>query len=274
MPRMSVLVLLAGFFFTGTPSAAQDIGDLSGRLDILARKIVELERHVYRAGVTPAPAGAARGAGKDPARAAGLEVGLQRLGDEFRRLTGSVEKLGHDVRVLNDRLGNLVADVDFRLSVIERAGLDSSEEMPGNAGPRGHGAAGTVAVGAVEEQYDFAFRLLLQKRLDEAEVALRSFIHGNADHALVSNAWYWLGEVHYVGKNYEQAADIFTEGYEKLPNGNKAPDSLLKLGISLARLGREEDACRALGELDTLFPDVPNTFKQQSEKAKRHAGCV
>ena len=131
-----------------------------------------------------------------------------------------------------------------------------------------------MAVGPAGEQYDFAFRLLLQRRLDEAEVALRSFIHGNADHALVSNAYYWLGEIHYVGNNYEQAANIFAEGYEKLPNGNKAPDSLLKLGISLARLGREEDACRALGELDTLFSDVPDMFKRQSEKAKRHAGCV
>ena len=120
MPRTRLVVLLTVFFFAGAPSGAQDIGGLSGRLDILARKIGELERHVYRAGVTPAPPGDAAGAGQDPAQAAGVQAELQRLGDEFRRLTGTVGKLGHDVRVLNDRLDKLVADVDFRLWVMDR----------------------------------------------------------------------------------------------------------------------------------------------------------
>ena len=50
-------------------------------------------------------------------------------------------------------------------------------------------------------------------------------------------------------KDYEAAARTFLEGYQASKQGRKAPDNLLKLGISLRRLGQDADACTTLREL-------------------------
>ena len=281
-----VVVLLAT---VGAPCFAQDARGLIDRIDQLTRKLNDLERHIYR-GTIPPPPGSGQNAASDTARAANMEVRLQQLNDEFRSLTGSVEKIAHDVRILNDRVEKLVADVDFRLSAIERAGVVSPAAPPlvnPNAPPvlvppqSGQPANPPVVQsftalppGTAKERYDHAMKLLFERRWDETEFALQQFIDGHPDHVLVSNAYYWLGETHYVRKDYERSAIIFADGYKKLPQGNKAPDILLKLGLSLVSLGRNEDACLTFDELSRLFPDVPKAFKQQANKAKQKAGCA
>ena len=44
--------------------------------------------------------------------------------------------------------------------------------------------------------------------------------------------------------------------YEKRASGRKAPENLLKLAMSLSNLGRASDACQALREMQTKFPDT------------------
>ena len=286
--RLAVIFLLAvSLVIVSMPSVAQDlrIGALNDRIDQLTRKLSDLERHVYH-GDSPPPAGES----PTPAHAASTQVRLQELSDEFRHLTGSVEKLSHDVRILNDRVEKLVADVDFRLSAIERARAASAQAPAQTADPNaipvvsvpGPDAARAsvepqappLAVGAPRDQYDHAFQLLSQRKWHEAETALQRFIDEYPEHILVSNAYYWLGETHYVRKDYERSAVMFAEGYKKFPKGNKAPDILLKLGMSLVSLGQSEDACLTFDELGKMFPDVPSTFRQQAAKAKQHAGCA
>ena len=45
-------------------------------------------------------------------------------------------------------------------------------------------------------------------------------------------------------QGYQNAAFAFAEGYQYPKNG-KAPDSLLKLGMSLSRMGKRKEACTA-----------------------------
>ncbi len=281
-----VAVLLATFI---APSFAQDTRGLIDRIDQLTRKLNDLDRHIYRGTIPPASA-PNQNASPDTVRAANIEIRLQQLNDEFRSLTGSVEKLAHDVRILNDRVEKLVADVDFRLSAIERAGTVSPAAPPQGspnvspvlvppeadqpANPPVTQQFTSLPAGTAKERYDHAKKLLFERRWDEVEFALQQFIDEHPDHVLVSNAYYWLGETHYVRKDYDRSAIIFADGYKKLPQGNKAPDILLKLGLSLVSLGRNEDACLTFEELSRLFPNVPNAFKQQADKAKQKADCA
>ena len=39
--------------------------------------------------------------------------------------------------------------------------------------------------------------------------------------------------------NYIRAATAYLEGYQNYPKSNKAPDNLLKLGITMVQLGRK-----------------------------------
>ncbi|HYC14937.1 MAG TPA: tol-pal system protein YbgF, partial [Stellaceae bacterium] len=123
------------------------------------------------------------------------------------------------------------------------------------------------------DQYNYAFGLLRQARYEEAEQALRSFIQRNPSDPLAASAQYWLGESFYARKDYTQAASAFAECYEKYPKGTKAPDSLLKLGMSLANLGQKENACRAFQRLDRDFPQAQSYIRERENAEKRRVGC-
>jgi tol-pal system protein YbgF len=124
-----------------------------------------------------------------------------------------------------------------------------------------------------DEQYQYAFDLMRQTKYDEAERALSTFVDDYPDHPLAGNASYWLGEAYYVRKDYNNAALTFAQTFQKYPQSGKAPDSLLKLGMSLAALGETADACKALHELKVRYPKVPEGTKQRAAKEWAKNGC-
>ncbi len=124
-----------------------------------------------------------------------------------------------------------------------------------------------------DEQYQYAFDLLRQTKYADAQNALSTFVDEYPDHPLAGNASYWLGETYYVRKDYNNAALTFAETFKKYPQSGKAPDALLKLGMSLAALGETADACKALHELNARYPKAPDATKQRAAKEQAKNGC-
>jgi tol-pal system protein YbgF len=124
-----------------------------------------------------------------------------------------------------------------------------------------------------DEQYQFAFDLMRQTKYADAERALSTFVDEYPDHPLAGNASYWLGETYYVRKDYNNAALTFAETFKKFPQSGKAPDSLLKLGMSLAALGETADACQALHELTARYPKASDAVKERAAKERAKNGC-
>ena len=135
-------------------------------------------------------------------------------------------------------------------------------------------AAGYTLVGATpEEQYKYAFGLLSQANYGEAELALRGFVAQNPNDTLAGNAKYWLGETFYVRQDYQQAAITFAEAYQEYPNSGKAPDNLLKLGMSLGALGSKNDACGTFAELLKRYPQAAATVLQRAKQERQRLSC-
>lgn len=125
---------------------------------------------------------------------------------------------------------------------------------------------------APEELYEQSYENLLRKRFGDAEAGFRTFVGRHRDHELAGNAQYWLGETYYAQSNYKSAAQAFLTGYQSYPAGRKAPDSLLKLGMSLEQLGQKEQACTAYATVEVKFPKAAEARKRaQNESAK--VGC-
>ena len=135
------------------------------------------------------------------------------------------------------------------------------------------GADPVLPQGTPRERYTYAFGLLRQANYDQAETALRAFLRSHGDDPLASNARYWLGETHYVRHEYEQAAQVFLEGFKKDPKGSKAPDSLLKLGMSLYSLDKKRDACAAFEKLKADFPDAPAAIRKTMAREWQRGAC-
>ena len=154
----------------------------------------------------------------------------------------------------------------------------TSEQQPQQLTPPQTAAAAPSAAyqlpgNTPDEQYQYAFGLLRQANYPEAEQALRAFIDRNPASPLAGNAQYWLGETYYVRGDYQNAAVAFAEGYKKYPDSGKAPDNLLKLGMSLGEIGAKNDACTAFGQLAKQFPGAPANIKERAERERTRLGC-
>lgn len=127
--------------------------------------------------------------------------------------------------------------------------------------------------GTPKDQYKYAFGLLRIAEYDKAELALQEFVKLHPKHVLVSNARYWLGEIYYVRAAYVQAAEVFLENYRADPKGAKVPDSLLRLGMSLAGLDKKRAACRAFNKLIKDYPSVSDELRNSVDREKQKNNC-
>ena len=121
--------------------------------------------------------------------------------------------------------------------------------------------------------YDYSLGLMRQGDYAGAESALKVFLDKHSDSPLVSSALYWLGETYYVRDNYRDAAFSFVDVYSKHPKSNKAPDSLLKLGMSLFALGNKSEACTAFQTLKKDYPDARRAVLKLAEDRSAQYGC-
>ena len=123
----AILIMVAA----APPVSAQntDLRSLLDRLDRLERDIRTLNIQLSRGGAV-APPKAAAAAPSDNALAR-IEVRLSALEEELRASTGGMENLGHVADQVSKRLDKLVADVDFRLSALEKAASAARQGAPG-----------------------------------------------------------------------------------------------------------------------------------------------
>jgi len=128
--------------------------------------------------------------------------------------------------------------------------------------------------GTPQDQYDYAFDILRRADYARAERALRLFLEQNGTDVLAGNAQYWLGETFYVRGDFEQAAVEFLSGYQTYPESTKAPDNLLKLGLSMARLGQTDGACTALSRLATEYPSANDTIRRRAQTERSRLNCA
>ena len=124
-----------------------------------------------------------------------------------------------------------------------------------------------------ESLYERSNESLLRRQFAEAEAGFSTFLQKYPEHSLSGSAQYWLGETYYAQNDYKSAAANFLQGYKKYPTSRRAPDSLLKLGISLNRLGQGEQACAAFAAVSAEYPKAVDARKRAQAEAKR-AGCA
>ncbi|MFA6279586.1 MAG: tol-pal system protein YbgF [Bdellovibrionales bacterium] len=124
-----------------------------------------------------------------------------------------------------------------------------------------------------QEQYERAFGLLRQANYDEAEKAFKSFIAKNPKDRLIDNAKYWHAETYYVRAKFGDAAAAFAEAYQQNPKGTKAPDSLLKMAMSLGSIEKTEDACNTLSALKSKYPNAAPTIRARADQERSKLKC-
>tara|TARA_R110001583_G_scaffold91955_4_gene234246 strand:- start:88203 stop:89402 length:1200 start_codon:yes stop_codon:yes gene_type:complete len=154
-----------------------------------------------------------------------------------------------------------------------QAGATGAASAAAGAATAASASDGVLPAGTPQDQYRYAFGLLRQQKFPEAEAALRAFVKAHPKDPLAGNAQYWLGETFYVRGNYDQASLAFTEGFQNYPDSPKAADNLLKLGMSLANLGKTDDACLTYDHLLSNFEGSSTVILDRARQEKKNRKC-
>jgi tol-pal system protein YbgF len=172
--------------------------------------------------------------------------------------------------------GSVTVSPDARKDEIDRI---LNAPPPSGAPPAPHVAAAPQPGAPAESDaspkqlYETAYGYLLQRDYGAAESAFDEFLRRHPNDPLAGNAQYWLGESLYVRGQYRAAAGAFLKGYQTYSKSAKAPENLLKLAMSLQRLGQKDAACSSYSELATKFPSAPTHVKNTAQTERQRAGC-
>ena len=234
---------------------------------------------------------------------------LSEIEDQFRELTNKFEEVNFKLDKLSTRVTKIQSDTQLRFSDLEGSTLNSKKEtkkvLPGTSKPQDFGAnpgyqttslpkqqtinsvesAKTVITEEAEkkesllpdkppkEQYDFAVSFMKIGDYETAEFALREFIDKNKDHDLAGSAQYWYGETFRIRQLYSDAATAYLDGYQNYPKSNKAPDNLLKLGITMVQLGEKDQGCKMISGLKKEYPKASKSVLQKAQYEQKKFKC-
>lgn len=142
--------------------------------------------------------------------------------------------------------------------------------------PNGVASLGTLRVSPDNDPdglYNLGYTQLLNGDYEAAEQNLRKFVELYPSHPLVANSRYWLGETYYARGRFSEAVEEFSNSYKTYPNSPKAPDSLLKLGLSLAQLQERDAACATLAEMLNRFPNASRSIQIAAQDERARSNC-
>lgn len=239
-------------------------------------------------------------------------VRLGQVEEQMRQMQGEIERLQYQNRQLQQQLDKLGKESSPEAKATSQGDQSATASTANSAGEegtstgktdmqesnRGQQSLGTLPKSSFNEpssdeqqrtaaraasinptapakqQYDAALQLMQQGQWDSARSVFENITTRYPNDPLAPNAAYWLGETYYVSKDYQNAAATFAKNYRAYgPEAPKAPDTLLKLGMSLAANGDKDKACQIYGELDKRYPNAAAAIKQTAARERVTAKC-
>ena len=108
------------------------------------------------------------------------------------------------------------------------------------------------------QNYRVAYADFRAGKVKQAEVGFKDFVQSFPQSHLTDNALYWWGECRYHSKDYVGALRLFQRILEEHPSGNKVPDGMVKMGLSLINLGQRDEGLQILRQVSDIYPETPS----------------
>ncbi|WP_395327953.1 hypothetical protein WBP06_12150 [Novosphingobium sp. BL-8H] len=128
---------------------------------------------------------------------------------------------------------------------------------------------------AADDEYSYGFRLWEAKFYPEAEQQLKLYLEKYPKHARVSWGRNLLGRAYLDDGKPLEAAKWFVQNYQADKRGDRAPDSLLYLAISMKQMKDTKRACIALAEFsDTYAAEAAGRLKGVYDSTRNGLTCA
>ena len=287
------LLCLMASFLLASPAEAQSRKELAAQNVQLAQRVSILEQRLLTG---------------DPA-AERLMARMDTLETSQRSLTGEMERLRYERDNLVAELEALEGDIRAmqELSTRIRIHLDAvdlvAQETQGRAesydyGPEIEGQPSPIPEAPVYEEKELVIgeetapaepKIPLGQDVSQlgqigktklaegdfagAQVSLSQYLEFNPDAADAGEMSFWLGESYFVRGGYADAADAYISSMRKNPEGEKAPNAMVRLAAALRELGKTAEACQTLASFPSQFPDAREAVREKANVEAVRTGC-
>mgnify|MGYP001159737484 FL=1 len=199
----------------------------------------------------------------------------------IEEIDNKIKDLEQKLNILNKEYQSKISNIDKQINSIKKKKNTISElepdsknkiEVKVNESNLPVKQVENINETEIKKKYENAIKLLWANKFNEAETHLLELKNINPED-LMPNIQYWLGEVYYANKNFQQAIIEFGEGFAKYPDSIKGPDNLLKLGLSFSNLNRKNDACNAFFELELKFKNAARNVIERSQNERKKLDC-
>jgi len=198
-------------------------------------------------------------------------------GTRLDTMSTQVQGLSDNLEEIKSRLGKLnqqLVDLQNSVSSIDaRLAGGSPSGAPGGA-PAGTGAASApatpgAAAGAppvpADLLYSNGLRDITSGKYELARSEFQDYLHYYGDTDLASNAQFYLGEIAYAQRQFDQAVSEYDKVITNYPKSFKLAPAHLKKGMALLEINQKTAGVRELREVVKKYP---GTEEERRARAK------
>ena len=236
---------------------------------------------------------------------------IGQLEERIRVLNGRIEEMNFLLLQMQEQMRQMQEDNEFRFQELEGGGgnrtqaapqssnnqdqavvsrpeqqtdessgslgtitFDENGELTGQeAVPQDETQTASLPASEPEQLYQAAYGYVLSGDYPQAESAFGDYIARYPGGARVPDAYFWLGEAQYSQGAYHDAAKTLLSAHKQYPGAPKAPEMLLKLGMSLAALDNRDTACATYREVLTRYPESSDAVKSKVAVEQSRMSC-
>ena len=191
-----------------------------------------------------------------------LQMQLDAINTELRKLRGQNEELVHNLQDAEKRQKDFYIDLDVRLRRLEESAATPTERVDGSK---------DVSEDPVTENRAFenAYTLYRAENYQGAALAFSDFLRSYPQSVHEANVQYWMGNAYFLMKDCKNSISSYQTLVEKFQDHPRAPESMLNIADCELALKSKTAAKKTLKQLISQFPG-----SAASEKAKKRLADI
>jgi tol-pal system protein YbgF len=197
---------------------------------------------------------------------------LDTMSTQVQGLSDNLEEIKSRLGKLNQQLAdmqNSVQNIDSRIAgggpVVPSGTTAPPSGSTSGAPPRSSAPDPVGPPPSADTLYSNGLRDITSGKYDLARVEFQDYLKFYSDTDLASNAQFYLGEIAYQQKQYDQAVEEYDKVLNNYPKSFKLAPARLKKGMALIELGQKNPGIKELREVVKRYP---GTEEERRARAK------
>jgi tol-pal system protein YbgF len=192
-------------------------------------------------------------------------------GARLDTMSTQVQGLSDNLEEIKSRLGKLnqqLVDLQNSIQNID-AKISGGTAAPATANPTASTSSPAVGPGpgapSADTLYSNGLRDITSGKYDLARSEFQDYLKFYGDTDLASNAQFYLGEISYKQKQYDDAVSSYDRVLTNYPKSFKLAPARLRKGMALIELGQKTAAVRELREVVRRYPGTEEDRQARSK---------